>query len=190
MFAPSRVLGLSDKWANKCLRSYEMRKYTVPTTAAALGLILGLGLPAAAQEAGQAMHNPQQTQQNMSPGGKQPAAGSTQQKQKQSAAEPTKSSTQDQTASVSLDRSQIEQVQRSLDRKGFGSGRADGIVGSETESALRSFQQKQGLDVNGKIDRQTLAALHLEDLTQPATVGTGGMAPKRPAGNDQESHNK
>jgi peptidoglycan hydrolase-like protein with peptidoglycan-binding domain len=166
-----------------------MRKFSVPTTAAALGLILGLGLPAAAQEAGQTMHNPQQTQQNTSPGGKQPATGSTQQQQKRSAAEPAKPSTQDQTASVSLDRSKIEQVQRALDRKGFKSGRTDGIVGSETESALRSFQQRQDLDVNGNIDRQTLAALNLEDLTQPATVGTSGMAPKQPASGSQNSHN-
>jgi peptidoglycan hydrolase-like protein with peptidoglycan-binding domain len=49
-------------------------------------------------------------------------------------------------------------VQQALDNKGFNAGRADGILGLETKSALRQFQQKQGLQQTGTPDEQTLAA--------------------------------
>ena len=79
---------------------------------------------------------------------------------------------QNEIALVNLNRDQIEQVQRALDRKGFKVGGVDGIMGPKTESALRSFQQQQKLQASGQIDQQTLAALGLNDLTQ-STTGQG-----------------
>jgi len=83
---------------------------------------------------------------------------------------------QSQTAHMNLDRSQIEKVQHALDQKGFKAGRADGVLGPETEAALRSFQQDQKLQATGQIDEQTLAALGLKDTQEPSSVGQGGQS--------------
>ena len=79
---------------------------------------------------------------------------------------------QNETGTLNLNRDQIEQVQRALNQKGFKAGRADGKMGQQTESALRSFQQQQKLEASGQIDQQTLAALGLNNLTQ-STAGQG-----------------
>ena len=137
------------------------RNLPVVAAVAALGLLAGGGLPAMAQQSNQPRaQNPQQQSQ--------PNTSGSAQKKNSAQNQPAG---QNQTASAKLDRKQIERVQRTLDQKGFKSGRADGIAGRETEAALHSFQQKQGLQANGQIDQQTLAALGLNDMAQPSTVG-------------------
>jgi hypothetical protein len=53
---------------------------------------------------------------------------------------------------------QIRQVQLVLIQKGFDI-EADGIFGPNTRQALISFQQRQGLEVTGRIDNRTVVAL-------------------------------
>ena len=53
----------------------------------------------------------------------------------------------------------VKEIQRRLSDWGYYSGRVDGIYGSKTEAAVRYFQQKNGLSVDGKVGKQTLAAL-------------------------------
>ncbi|MBQ0133541.1 MAG: spore cortex-lytic enzyme [Clostridiales bacterium] len=53
----------------------------------------------------------------------------------------------------------VREIQRRLSDWGYYSGRVDGIYGSKTEAAVRYFQQKNGLSVDGKVGKQTLAAL-------------------------------
>ncbi|MCQ2440073.1 MAG: spore cortex-lytic enzyme [Oscillospiraceae bacterium] len=53
----------------------------------------------------------------------------------------------------------VKEIQRKLSDWGYYSGRVDGIYGSKTEAAVRYFQQKNGLSVDGKVGKQTLAAL-------------------------------
>lgn len=53
----------------------------------------------------------------------------------------------------------VKEIQRRLSDWGYYSGRIDGIYGSKTEAAVRYFQQKNGLSVDGKVGKQTLAAL-------------------------------
>ena len=53
----------------------------------------------------------------------------------------------------------IRNVQQALNDKGFNAGPADGRWGIGTESALRSFQQAQGLPANGTLDARTMSAL-------------------------------
>ena len=53
----------------------------------------------------------------------------------------------------------VSQIQTKLKRWGYYSGAVDGIYGSGTEKAVRLFQQKNGLAVDGKVGQQTLAAL-------------------------------
>jgi hypothetical protein len=53
----------------------------------------------------------------------------------------------------------VRSVQRSLNDKGFDAGPADGQWGPSTESALREFQESNGLAQTGNLDRRTMNAL-------------------------------
>ena len=55
--------------------------------------------------------------------------------------------------------STVSEIQQKLKNWGYYSGEVDGIFGSRTEAAVRLFQQKNGLAVDGKVGTQTLAAL-------------------------------
>jgi outer membrane protein OmpA-like peptidoglycan-associated protein len=75
----------------------------------------------------------------------------------------------------------IRWVQRSLNNILGTNLRADGIIGSLTRSAVRSFQQKQGLVADGVVDSKTEAALIKatdDSVAQPAiTVPTDTIKP-------------
>lgn len=53
----------------------------------------------------------------------------------------------------------IMQAQVVLDRIGFGPGVIDGKIGMSTENALNGFQEANDLEVTGKLDEETKAAL-------------------------------
>ncbi|MGH7006353.1 MAG: peptidoglycan-binding protein, partial [Alphaproteobacteria bacterium] len=55
-----------------------------------------------------------------------------------------------------LSRDQIMQLQESLNAKGFNVGAADGVWGPATADGLRGFQQKQGMQADGRLNGQTL----------------------------------
>ena len=55
--------------------------------------------------------------------------------------------------------STVSEIQQKLKNWGYYSGDVDGVFGSRTEAAVRLFQQKNGLAVDGKVGAQTLAAL-------------------------------
>jgi peptidoglycan hydrolase-like protein with peptidoglycan-binding domain len=143
------------------------RTIVVPAVGA-LALALCAGVPAFAQQPGN-QTQPSAQQPQTQPQGQ----NRTQQPQNKSSSQQNASNGQNQTSALHLNRNQIEQVQRALDQKGANAGRADGIVGRETQGALRSFQQKQKLQTTGQIDQQTLGALGLNNLTQ-STTGRGG----------------
>ncbi|MBR3293488.1 MAG: spore cortex-lytic enzyme [Oscillospiraceae bacterium] len=65
----------------------------------------------------------------------------------------------------------VTQIQTRLKNWGYYEGSVDGIYGSRTERAVRYFQQKNGLTVDGQAGPQTLAALGLP-------TGSGGTAQK------------
>jgi len=56
---------------------------------------------------------------------------------------------------------QTQAVQQALKDQGFYYGQVDGQSGPETDSAIRRYQIRQGLDVTGKMDEQTLDSMHL-----------------------------
>lgn len=60
----------------------------------------------------------------------------------------------------------VTQIQTKLKSWGYYTGTVDGAYGSGTERAVRAFQQKNGLTVDGKAGDQTLAAMGL-------SVGSG-----------------
>ena len=55
----------------------------------------------------------------------------------------------------------VTQIQTKLKSWGYYTGTVDGTYGSGTERAVRAFQQKNGLTVDGKAGDQTLAAMGL-----------------------------
>ncbi|MBR4942271.1 MAG: spore cortex-lytic enzyme, partial [Clostridia bacterium] len=65
----------------------------------------------------------------------------------------------------------VAQIQTKLKNWGYYTGEIDGIFGSQTDSAVRYFQKRNGLAVDGIVGRQTLAALGLRD-----TASSGSSA--------------
>jgi peptidoglycan hydrolase-like protein with peptidoglycan-binding domain len=60
-------------------------------------------------------------------------------------------------------RSQMTLAQERLRRFGYETGPMDGIMRSETASALRAFQRAHGLSVTGRTNPETLLTLGIED---------------------------
>ncbi len=56
----------------------------------------------------------------------------------------------------------VTQIQTKLKNWGYYTGSVDGIYGSATESAVKSFQKKNGLTVDGKTGPATLRALGIQ----------------------------
>jgi N-acetylmuramoyl-L-alanine amidase len=54
---------------------------------------------------------------------------------------------------------EVTQIQTKLKRWGYYNGKIDGIYGSKTVAAVRSFQSKNGLTVDGVAGPKTLAAM-------------------------------
>ena len=55
--------------------------------------------------------------------------------------------------------STVTTIQEKLSRWGYYSGKADGVYGSKTVEAVKLFQKKNGLTVDGKCGPKTLSAL-------------------------------
>lgn len=55
--------------------------------------------------------------------------------------------------------SEVRTIQEKLKRWGYYNGRVDGIYGSQTVAAVKRFQQKNGLQVDGISGPQTLKAM-------------------------------
>ena len=58
---------------------------------------------------------------------------------------------------------EVKQIQKKLKDWGYYNGSADGIYGSKTFSAVKKFQQKNGLKVDGIAGEKTLAALGINN---------------------------
>jgi len=65
----------------------------------------------------------------------------------------------------------VSEIQTRLKNWGYYNGDVDGVYGSQTEKAVRWFQQKNGLNADGQVGEQTLAALGM-----PTGVSTGDSA--------------
>lgn len=72
---------------------------------------------------------------------------------------------------------QITQVQQALKSKGYDPGTTDGVMGTQTQEALRKFQKANGLPVTGMVDSQTAKALGISSSASGATSsGTAGSS--------------
>jgi len=64
-------------------------------------------------------------------------------------------------APVANDDSTVSAVQQRLARAGYYHGTIDGVMGPGTRSAIRSYERRHGLRVDGAIDRRLLATMGL-----------------------------
>ena len=64
----------------------------------------------------------------------------------------------------------VSEIQSRLKNWGYYAGAVDGVYGSQTEKAVRYFQKKNGLQVDGKVGDLTLAAL---GMTPKGNSGSG-----------------
>lgn len=80
------------------------------------------------------------------------------------------------TSSASMNSDTIKQVQQKLTEKGHNSGPADGVMGPQTQSALKDFQKAQGIEASGELDERTLTALGVD------ASGGGSMSSGSPPG--------
>ena len=67
----------------------------------------------------------------------------------------------------------VSEIQTRLKNWGYYNGDVDGVYGSQTEKAVRWFQQKNGLNVDGQVGDQTLAALGMS-VSGASSGGSGG----------------
>lgn len=72
----------------------------------------------------------------------------------------------------------VTEIQTRLKAWGYYTGSVDGTYGSQTEKAVRYFQQSNGLSVDGQAGPETLAALGL-----PTGSGSGGGSGSSGGGN-------
>ena len=68
---------------------------------------------------------------------------------------------------------QVTEIQTRLKNWGYYSGEVDGVYGSATEAAVKYFQRKNGLSVDGQVGDETLAAL---GITPGSFGGSGGSS--------------
>lgn len=66
----------------------------------------------------------------------------------------------------------VKQLQGNLIMLGYLNDRADGIFGSKTQSAVKLYQQKNGLSATGQADQKTNSAIQKEVLTILKVVDT------------------
>lgn len=64
--------------------------------------------------------------------------------------------------SMNTNQDTVRQVQQGLKDKGHDPGPIDGVMGPQTQSALREFQQSQGMNASGTLDQDTMGALGVE----------------------------
>jgi murein L,D-transpeptidase YcbB/YkuD len=57
----------------------------------------------------------------------------------------------------------VKQAQEKLSAAGHDAGQPDGVMGPQTQTALKEFQQSKGLEASGKLDQETVAALGVEE---------------------------
>lgn len=79
---------------------------------------------------------------------------------------------------------QVRQVQQALKDKGKDPGPIDGVMGPQTKSALKDYQQDEGLKATGQLDTATLAKLGVSDSSSPSA------APRPPSSMDTEKEKR
>ena len=67
---------------------------------------------------------------------------------------------------------EVRQIQTKLKRWGYYNGSIDGIYGSQTQAAVKWFQSKNGLAVDGIAGKNTLAAMGIFNSSNSSSSGS------------------
>lgn len=67
---------------------------------------------------------------------------------------------------------EVKEVQNALKNLGYAVGKADGVFGQKTQDAVKLFQARNGMTVDGKVGQRTL-----DRLFSPDAVPANGKAP-------------
>ncbi|MGI5936870.1 MAG: spore cortex-lytic enzyme [Oscillospiraceae bacterium] len=70
----------------------------------------------------------------------------------------------------------VREIQTKLKNWGYYFGNVDGIYGSKTEEAVKHFQRKNGLTVDGKAGPQTLKAMGISSGNSASGSNSGDLA--------------
>lgn len=62
---------------------------------------------------------------------------------------------------TNMTRDHVQKIQKALRRAGFTPGKIDGVLGKQTQQALRSFQVKRHLPSDAYVNMETVKALHV-----------------------------
>ena len=71
---------------------------------------------------------------------------------------------------------EVRTIQEKLKRWGYYSGSVDGIYGSQTVSAVKSFQKKNGLTVDGIAGTQTLKAMGITSSSSSSSSSSNNSS--------------
>ena len=71
---------------------------------------------------------------------------------------------------------EVTQIQTKLKRWGYYNGNIDGIYGSQTQEAVRYFQRKNGLAVDGIAGPKTLAAMGISSSSSGSTSSSSNSS--------------
>lgn len=74
----------------------------------------------------------------------------------------TKSSTSEKKVSKYYKASTVKKVQTKLNKLGYSCGSPDGHCGDKTRNAIKKFQRKKGMTVNGKINKTLLNKMKIK----------------------------
>jgi peptidoglycan hydrolase-like protein with peptidoglycan-binding domain len=119
-------------------------------------------------------------------GGAQPQAGSAMEAPAMQSGAAATNVQSGQGLAASMDEAEIRRIQQALKDGGHYDGEVDGTWGTQSESALRDFQQARGLEATGELNQEALAALGIDGAAaddqaaagteQPATQGGGATS--------------
>ena len=70
--------------------------------------------------------------------------------------------------------SEVSTIQEKLKRWGYYNGSVDGIYGTQTVAAVKKFQQKNGLTVDGIAGQKTLAAMGINSSSSSSGSSSSG----------------
>jgi len=96
-------------------------------------------------------------------------------------------------AGMSGDTEHVKAVQQALKDQGLDPGPIDGKMGAKTKSALREYQQKQGLKATGRLDSETSAKLGVaktSSATSSSSSGSPAASPSTSGSSSSETKTK
>lgn len=97
----------------------------------------------------------------------------------QPAGQPAAQQVPDQDVGLQISGDSVAMIQQVLQQQGHYQAEIDGLWGPQTEQAIRQFQDKQGIEADGQLGFETLAALNL-DLQQLAAADAGELQQGQP----------